>query len=129
MWMYMVLLALTQGSGSSYRATLSLKQGNAISNVNDRVEFSIMKQKDRIYYLDDSADDHFHSDGNLQHTVDNDDGNGAKCRLPTAIIIGVKKAGTRALLEYLKLHPQIRAPGPEPHFFDRYYNRGLEWYR
>ena len=50
-------------------------------------------------------------------------------RLPQAIIIGVKKCGTRALLEYLRLHPDIRAPGPEPHFFDRYYHLGLDWYR
>ena len=49
--------------------------------------------------------------------------------LPQAIIIGVKKAGTRALLEFLRIHPDVRAPGPEPHFFDKNYHRGLEWYR
>ena len=54
---------------------------------------------------------------------------GASKKLPQAIIIGVKKGGTRALLEFLRLHPDIRAPGPEPHFFDRHYNKGLEWYR
>jgi len=50
-------------------------------------------------------------------------------RLPQAIIIGVKKGGTRALLEFLKAHPDVRAPNPEIHFFDRHYNNGLEWYR
>ena len=50
-------------------------------------------------------------------------------RLPQAIIIGVKKCGTRALLEYLRIHPDIKAPGPEPHFFDRNYHLGLDWYR
>jgi hypothetical protein len=50
-------------------------------------------------------------------------------RLPNAIIIGVKKCGTRALIEYLRLNPNIRAAGPEPHFFDRYYHLGLDWYR
>ncbi|XP_077482761.1 heparan sulfate (glucosamine) 3-O-sulfotransferase 3-like [Stigmatopora argus] len=50
-------------------------------------------------------------------------------RLPQALIIGVKKGGTRALLEFLRLHPDIRALGSEPHFFDRHYTRGLEWYR
>ena len=50
-------------------------------------------------------------------------------RLPQAIIIGVKKGGTRALLEYLRIHPDVRAPGPEPHFFDRNYDKGLDWYR
>ncbi|PIO65807.1 sulfotransferase domain protein, partial [Teladorsagia circumcincta] len=48
---------------------------------------------------------------------------------PTAIIVGVKKAGTRALLEFLRLNPNIRAPGPEVHFFDKNYHKGLEWYR
>ncbi|CDQ68302.1 unnamed protein product [Oncorhynchus mykiss] len=50
-------------------------------------------------------------------------------RLPQALIIGVKKGGTRALLEFLRLHPDIRALGSEPHFFDRHYARGLHWYR
>jgi len=50
-------------------------------------------------------------------------------KLPDAIIIGVKKGGTRALLEFLKVHPDIRAPGPEIHFFDRQYRKGLDWYR
>ncbi|XP_032817156.2 uncharacterized protein LOC116946249 [Petromyzon marinus] len=50
-------------------------------------------------------------------------------RLPQALIIGVKKGGTRALLEALRLHPAVRALGAEAHFFDRNYERGLEWYR
>lgn len=52
-------------------------------------------------------------------------------RLPNAIIIGVKKGGTRALLEILKIHPSIRACSSEVHFFDRdeNYEQGLEWYR
>jgi len=50
-------------------------------------------------------------------------------RLPQAIIIGVKKGGTRALLEFLKEHPDVRAPSQEVHFFDRHYDRGLDWYR
>lgn len=54
--------------------------------------------------------------------------NGAK-QLPQALIIGVKKGGTRALLEFIRIHPDVRALGPEPHFFDRHYDRGLDWYR
>ena len=50
-------------------------------------------------------------------------------RLPHVIIIGVKKGGTRALLEFLRAHPDIRAVGPEVHFFDKNYHRGLDWYR
>uniref|UniRef100_W5LS27 Sulfotransferase n=1 Tax=Astyanax mexicanus TaxID=7994 RepID=W5LS27_ASTMX len=50
-------------------------------------------------------------------------------RLPQALIIGVKKGGTRALLEFLRVHPDVRAVGAEPHFFDRNYQNGLQWYR
>ncbi|CAJ0600907.1 unnamed protein product [Cylicocyclus nassatus] len=50
-------------------------------------------------------------------------------KFPTAIIVGVKKAGTRALLEFLRLNPHIQAPGPEVHFFDKNYHKGLDWYR
>lgn len=50
-------------------------------------------------------------------------------RFPQAIIIGVKKAGTRALLEFLRLNPAIKAPGPEVHFFDKNFGKGFDWYR
>ncbi|KAM4631790.1 heparan sulfate glucosamine 3-O-sulfotransferase 4-like [Discoglossus pictus] len=50
-------------------------------------------------------------------------------KLPQAIIIGVKKGGTRALLEALRAHPDVRAVAVESHFFDRNYEKGLEWYR
>ncbi|KAJ8728316.1 hypothetical protein PYW08_016701 [Mythimna loreyi] len=50
-------------------------------------------------------------------------------RLPDALIIGVKKCGTRALLEFLRLHPDVRAAGSEVHFFDKFYHKGFEWYR
>lgn len=50
-------------------------------------------------------------------------------KLPHAIVIGVKKGGTRALLEFLRIHPDVGAPGPEVHFFDKRYGNGLEWYR
>uniref|UniRef100_A0A0N4ZC57 Sulfotransfer_1 domain-containing protein n=1 Tax=Parastrongyloides trichosuri TaxID=131310 RepID=A0A0N4ZC57_PARTI len=50
-------------------------------------------------------------------------------RYPQAIIIGVKKSGTRALLEFLKINKRIKAPGPEVHYFDKNYNKGLDWYR
>lgn len=47
------------------------------------------------------------------------------------LIIGVRKCGTRALLEMLNLHPRIQKAAGEVHFFDRdeNYIKGLEWYR
>lgn len=56
-------------------------------------------------------------------------GGAGRRRFPQALIVGVKKGGTRALLEFLRLHPDVRALGSEPHFFDRCYERGLAWYR
>ncbi|KAG7480799.1 hypothetical protein MATL_G00060170 [Megalops atlanticus] len=52
-------------------------------------------------------------------------------RLPGAIIIGVRKGGTRALLEMLNLHPDVEVAKAEVHFFnlDEHYRRGLGWYR
>ena len=51
-------------------------------------------------------------------------------RLPSALIIGARKAGTRALIRFLSLHPHVRAAEEEMHFFDREENfaRGLTWY-
>ncbi|XP_060643409.2 heparan sulfate glucosamine 3-O-sulfotransferase 1-like [Anolis sagrei] len=52
-------------------------------------------------------------------------------RLPQSIIIGVRKGGTRALLEMLSLHPQVAAAHSEVHFFnmEENYSKGLDWYR
>ena len=52
-------------------------------------------------------------------------------RLPRLLIIGVRKGGTRALLEMLNLHPKIAMVPVEVHFFDKIdnYQRGLDWYR
>ncbi|GFS09598.1 sulfotransferase [Elysia marginata] len=50
-------------------------------------------------------------------------------RFPTAIVIGARKAGTRAVLRFVDLHPDVVTSKREPHFFDREYNQGLEWYR
>ena len=51
-------------------------------------------------------------------------------RFPQAIIIGVKKGGTRALTDMLKTHSQIVSPKGEVHFFDRdeMFRKGVEWY-
>lgn len=51
-------------------------------------------------------------------------------RLPGCIIVGARKCGTRALIEFIKLHPQIISPNDEMHFFsnDTNYQLGLDWY-
>ncbi|XP_012944972.1 heparan sulfate glucosamine 3-O-sulfotransferase 5 [Aplysia californica] len=52
-------------------------------------------------------------------------------RLPQCIIIGARKSGTRALIKFLELHPQILSASDEMHFFsnDTNYKLGLDWYR
>ncbi|XP_058248265.1 heparan sulfate glucosamine 3-O-sulfotransferase 5-like isoform X2 [Hemibagrus wyckioides] len=52
-------------------------------------------------------------------------------QLPHAIIIGVRKGGTRALLEMLSLHPAVVKASQEVHFFDsdENYGQGFTWYR
>ncbi len=51
-------------------------------------------------------------------------------RYPQALIIGVRKGGTRALINMLKCHPDIVAALEEIHFYDRDENfkRGVRWY-
>lgn len=63
-------------------------------------------------------------------TVKNvEENNDHKRRFPNAIIIGSKKGGTRALLQQLSVHPKIVISGKEVHFFDKHYEKGLDWYR
>ena len=50
-------------------------------------------------------------------------------RLPQCLIIGEMKCGTRALLSFMGLHPDIATANQEANFFDAYYNKGLDWYR
>jgi hypothetical protein len=38
-------------------------------------------------------------------------------------------AGTRALLNFIGVHPNVTTAGAEVHFFDKYYDKGFEWYR
>ena len=50
-------------------------------------------------------------------------------RLPNVILVGVKKSGTRALITYLDLHPDVVTAKPEVIYFRLFYGRGEEWYR
>ncbi|XP_012941433.1 heparan sulfate glucosamine 3-O-sulfotransferase 5 [Aplysia californica] len=52
-------------------------------------------------------------------------------RFPSCIIFGVSKGGTRAVCEYLKLHPDVVAPSDEIHFYDNLTlqkEKGVDWY-
>ena len=53
---------------------------------------------------------------------------GVEKKLPSAVVIGARKGGTRALLEFLALHPHVRREETEPHFYDRHWGEGTAWY-
>ena len=50
-------------------------------------------------------------------------------KLPDFIIAGVMKCGTSNLLCTLATHPQLYVADREVHFFDRHWDKGLDWYR
>ena len=58
---------------------------------------------------------------------------GVTQRLPEAIIVGISKCGTRAILSFLALHPGmsfgLKKGVDEVNFFNVNYQKGLEWYR
>ena len=111
---------------------------NNHKNNNNRLNFEGGEDSNNYVVEDDQDSDNSH------HEYDTEEGYVNKNRrkieitkslptgtkkLPTALIIGVKKGGTRALLEFIRVHPDVRAPGPEIHFFDRHFHRGIDWYR
>jgi Sulfotransferase domain len=55
--------------------------------------------------------------------------------LPDYLIIGTKRGGSTSMFKYLNRHPNVLPmwPGVEnakkTYFFDRYYDRGTDWYR
>ncbi|KAL7856683.1 hypothetical protein SRHO_G00155820 [Serrasalmus rhombeus] len=98
-----------------------------------------LRARPELYYYDSASENNNNNnDNNAESAGEMERGASALSslasgagfrRLPQALIIGVKKGGTRALLEFLRVHPDVRAVGAEPHFFDRNYQNGLQWYR
>lgn len=49
--------------------------------------------------------------------------------LPSFVIVGAMRGGSTALARALTQHPDVFvAPGKEVHFFNRRFDRGLDWY-
>lgn len=117
----------------------SVLVGNThVSGVNRTRPFAMLRKMNESVFISNIVEyknnhhdiaQRFFPDNETKSTVSITSNKVQTKRLPNAIIIGVKKAGTRALLEFLRLHPNVEGTGPEPHFFDRNYNKGLEWYR
>ena len=88
---------------------------NDEQNEDDSVDAAIIDEKaedldDSVDAFDDAEDDEFCSDGSEGPLVK---------EMPGAVIIGSKKGGTRALLEFLNIHTQIRRAKHEIHFYDK----------
>ena len=63
----------------------------------------------------------------FQNSSNSSKNSSLKRRFPNVIIIGSKKSGTTALLDYLILHPLIKGH-QGIHFFDENFDHGLNWY-
>jgi hypothetical protein len=51
-------------------------------------------------------------------------------KLPDFLIIGGARCGTNSLFHYLGDHPEIAGlPSHDIHFFDRHFDRGVNWYK
>ncbi|XP_059477540.1 heparan sulfate glucosamine 3-O-sulfotransferase 5-like [Neocloeon triangulifer] len=87
--------------------------------VTENNEEQKLKKRRIIYILDKDNSEEYDFGGNLTQ------------RLPKALIIGAKKCGTAALIEFINIHPRIRISHTEIHFFDNNetYVRGYGWYR
>ncbi len=49
--------------------------------------------------------------------------------LPNFVVIGAMRSGSTSLYKYLQAHPAVFMPRKEIHFFDRRWDRGIDWYR
>ena len=110
------------------RLQVPLKLSGIYKN-DDSSEWNGRKSPEGIYMDDEDMSNTHKTNKKLKFEKSSGNSRNKTKHLPQAIIIGVKKAGTRALLEYLRMHPNVKAPGPEPHFFDKNYEKGLKWYR
>lgn len=109
---------------------LSLTSTENVTNVHLKNDTILSKAKTALYsdLLSNKSVTRI-LDGSPKYRLLRQQGSRPSRHLPDTLIIGVKKSGTRALLEFIRLHPDVRAAGCEVHFFDRHYQKGLHWYR
>ena len=97
----------------------------ALATSDTSIPYNVFKPNQKIH--DSMLDDY---SGEIKMSTTKTRGNLAK-RLPQCIIIGARKGGTQALVEFLRIHPRIKIGNKEIHFFDydNKYKKGLEYYR
>jgi len=89
------------------------------SNFSSRMYFhSILKNHQKSYQISRNLFRHYCNVTHPLHT------------LPNYLIIGAAKCGTSSLHEYLMQHPCVgKVLTKQLHFFDRYFERGPNWYK
>lgn len=113
-------------SSTSFRQTSITTHSDHSENVSSSEETQIIFGS--IVRIVSLTDDDGRNESSFKYRLVNPKNLSAR-RLPDVLLIGVKKSGTRALLEFIRVHPDVRAAGNEIHFFDRHYSFGLNWYR
>ena len=106
------------------------------------VEMLVLLSLQNIYATGKESSDYYRifrpKEFNAEKPLTGCHSNATLKKLPGALIVGVKKSGTYALLRYLSVNPQIKAALKinncelnEIHFFDQdvNYYKGLEWYK
>lgn len=116
-----------ESQGSLQQGAVTLNEPNA--NETDSPEIEILGSIVRVVPLNGMLWNETDGLPNSKYRFLQQQGVQLNRHLPEVLIIGVKKSGTRALLEFIRLHPDVRAAGCEVHFFDRHYGRGFHWYR
>lgn len=106
--------SLTNATSKNYTISRKTKKADLFG-----IPLDLLSNKTSVRFLD----------GSPKYRLLRQQGSRPLRHLPDTLIIGVKKSGTRALLEFIRLHPDVRAAGCEVHFFDRHYQKGLHWYR
>jgi hypothetical protein len=49
--------------------------------------------------------------------------------LPTFMLIGAQKSGTTSMNLYLRSHPEVCLPASPVYYYDRNFDKGVDWYR
>ena len=108
----------------------SVSQNSGLTNVREAPDLEKMKIKSKLGLLNHKKKD---LKKKVVPVVDKQSKGGVVTHcvqhLPSCVIIGIQKCGTKALAEFLKIHPNISVDSRQTYFFSQYYQRGLAWYK
>lgn len=125
----LLLLILSRRSDQCKKAVIVMKdpEQNVTEEDSDYDYDDVSATSDENHDEDDDSNDAFQDAEDEELCADVSDAPLHKA-LPGAVIFGTKKGGTRALLEFLNIHSQIKRAKNEVHFYDKHWARGVDWY-